>query len=307
MDNLCHTLVGAAMAEAGLKRTTRFASVALMVGANLPDIDVLVFATQTPSVEFRRGWTHGVAAQILLPLLLTAVFLAVGRRRPPGGAEPLRPGWLLALGYLGVYSHVFLDYLNNYGVRLLTPLEWRWFYGDAVFIIDPWLWLSLGAGVWLARRRAVARPARYAVAFAAVYIGVMLGSAQVAREAVIEAWRASHGTAPRGLMVGPVPVTPLTRAVIVDAGDHYETGHFRFWPREIRFDPAAVPKNDRHPAVRRARETAPNVRALLVWSRFPFWTVETEAGRTRVTVADMRFMAGGARFSESVVIEGEAP
>ena len=61
--------------------------------------------------------------------------------------------YLLALSYLALYSHLFLDFLNNSCVRLLAPVEWRWFYGDAVFIIDPWLWLVLGAGVWLARRR----------------------------------------------------------------------------------------------------------------------------------------------------------
>jgi hypothetical protein len=41
MDNLCHTLVGAALGEAGFKRRTRFASATLMIASNLPDIDVL--------------------------------------------------------------------------------------------------------------------------------------------------------------------------------------------------------------------------------------------------------------------------
>ncbi len=45
MDNLCHTLVGAAIGEAGLKIRTRFGNPALMIAANLPDLDVLVFAT----------------------------------------------------------------------------------------------------------------------------------------------------------------------------------------------------------------------------------------------------------------------
>ena len=37
-----------------------------MIASNLPDIDVLIFATGTPSVAFRRGWTHGVLADLLL-------------------------------------------------------------------------------------------------------------------------------------------------------------------------------------------------------------------------------------------------
>ena len=72
MDNVCHTLVGAAFGEAGLKRRTRHANVTLMIASNLPDLDVLVFFSETSSFSFRRGWTHGVAAQALLPVALAA-------------------------------------------------------------------------------------------------------------------------------------------------------------------------------------------------------------------------------------------
>ena len=309
MDNVCHTLLGAALGEAGLKPRTRFGSATLMIAANLPDIDVLVFATGTPSVAFRRGWTHGIAAQALLPIALTGLVWLAARGRPvPGGVEgpgrpgpPLHLGWVLALSYIGVYSHVLLDLLNNYGVRLLAPVSWRWFYGDAVFIIDPWLWLILAGGIWLARRRSSTAPARRAVLIALLYIGAMVVTARLARGVVADAWRAAHGRAVERLMVGPLPITPLQRTVVVDAGDHYDSGTLTWWPMRVTFDPAAVPKNDDRPEVAIARE-APDVRAFLVWSRFPFWTLEPAPGGTRVTVADMRFMAGGVRFSASTVV-----
>ena len=150
MDNLCHTLVGAAIGEAGLKRRTRYGAAALMISANIPDLDVLSFLTDTSPVSFRRGWTHGILAQIALPVLMTGAFWMWNRWRKPasGAAHPFHAGWLLALSFVGVYSHVFLDYLNNYGVRLLTPVDWRWFYGDSVFIIDMAV-ACLGAGVWV--------------------------------------------------------------------------------------------------------------------------------------------------------------
>lgn len=301
MDNVCHTLVGAAFGEAGLKRRTRFGNATLMIAANLPDLDVLVFATNTPSVAFRRGWTHGVIAQALLPLLLTGIMVLVARRRPAAAGPPLHAGWLLAIAYLGVYSHVLLDLLNNYGVRLLAPLEWRWFYGDSVFIVDPWLWLTLGTGIWLARRRPSLAPARYALMLAGCYIAAMVLSARLAREIVIDAWQGTHAEAPRALMVGPEPVTPLRRAVIVDAGDHYQTGTFTWLPTAVTFSPATVPKNDQRPEVAEARR-APNVQAFLVWSRFPSWTLEPVPGGTLVTVTDMRFMATGGRFSASTLV-----
>jgi inner membrane protein len=304
MDNLCHTLVGAAFGEAGLKRRTRLGTATLMVASNLPDLDVLVFATDIQAVSFRRGWTHGVLAQALLPVALTGIVLLLARVRPPRPDDPPVNGWwLLALAYLGVGLHVFLDYLNNYGIRLLAPFDWRWFYGDAVFIIDPWLWLALGAGVLLARRRESFFPARGALVCAGCYVAAMLLSAAAARQVVTTIWQVQRGTEPRALMVGPVPITPLTRAVIVDAGTHYETGTFTWWPTRVVFDPERIQKNDSEPEVAIAARQSRDVRGFLVWSRFPFWVVDRAADRTHVTVTDARFMATGVRFSATAAVD----
>ena len=303
MDNLCHTLAGAALAEAGLKGRTRFGAAALMIAANLPDVDVLAFLTDTPPVALRRGWTHGVLAQGVLPLLLTGLFIAIDRLRPSGTGPPLRPGALALLCYAGVYSHVAMDWLNTYGVRLLMPLSPRWFYGDAVFIVDPWLWLMLGAGVVAARRRGRPRIAAIALILASVYTAAMIWSSIAARRTIVEAWVAARGTAPSRIMVGPVPLNPLRKTVIVDAGEHYEQAAFRWWPTEVRFNPQAVPKNAQHPAVARALETDDDFRAVLVWSRFPYYEVTPEGPGTRVTLADLRFGAR-AMFRVTAVVPG---
>jgi inner membrane protein len=306
MDNFCHTLVGAAFGEAGLKRTTRLGNPTLMIAANLPDIDVLSFLTDTNPISFRRGWTHGVFAQLALPVLFAGAMYVIGRVRSPrrDDQRPLHFGWLLLLSYVGVYSHVFLDFLNNYGVRLLAPLDWRWFYGDALFIADVWLWLMLGVGVWLARRQRRPSIAGAALVFASCYIGIMLVSAQVARTVVSNTWRDVRGSVPQALMVGPVPFTPLARVVIVDAGDHYETGLFRWWSMSVGFDPDPIPKNAGHPLIKKARAETP-IREFLVWARFPFWTIMPERDGTRVNVGDVRFMSQTIRranFTASTVV-----
>ena len=118
---------------------------------------------------------------------------------------------------------------------------------------------------------------------------------------MVEAWREQHGAEPAAVMVGPAPVTPLTRVVIVDAGDHYETGIFTWWPREMVLDAAIIPKNDRAAESARARELSRYVQGFLVWARFPFWTLEPVARGVRVTVGDVRF-GGRAGFSYSVVV-----
>src|SRR5688572_27559308 len=215
MDNLCHTLVGAAFGEAGLKKRTRFGNATLMIASNLPDVDVLVFATSTPALAFRRGWTHGSIAQVVLPVVLTAVVLAIARAFPNRAGAPVRARWLLLLSYVGVLSHALLDLLNPYGLRILAPFSWRWFYGDTLFIIDPWLWLILGAGIWIARRRHVPHSARQALTVALLYIASMTINARLARGIVLQEWRVEYGGAPAGLMVGPVPINPFRKQVII--------------------------------------------------------------------------------------------
>ncbi len=203
-------------------------------------------------------------------------------------------------------SHVFFDFLNNYGVRLLAPFDWRWFYGDAVFIIDPWLWLSLGAGVWLARRRQAPVPARGA---AGLRRRVRRRDARCRREqarSIVEAaWRATRDGEPRALMVGPLPVTPFRARSSSTRGDHYETGTFSWWNASVTFHGAPVPRNADAPEAVASREDR-TVRAFLVWSRFPFWDVTYRNGRAHVAVGDMRFAGGPARLTATTTIGGDA-
>lgn len=153
MDPLTHTLVGANLAASRLGRTTRCAVAALVLGANLPDVDVAAyFAGPGAALAFRRGWTHGLPALAIWPFVLTGVLVLWGRWRRRPEALPLRPGRLLGLAALALLTHPALDWLNNYGMRWLMPFDGGWSYGDAVFIMDPWLWLLL-AGPWLLTRR----------------------------------------------------------------------------------------------------------------------------------------------------------
>jgi inner membrane protein len=153
MEPLAHTLAGACLAESGLKRLSPLATSTLIIAANIPDVDGACYLHGADlAFAFRRGWTHGVLAMALLPLALTAAMLVADRllaARTPGRPRA-RPAVLLGLSALGVLSHPFLDWLNSYGIRLLMPFSDRWFYGDTLFIVDPWLWLILGGAVMLA-------------------------------------------------------------------------------------------------------------------------------------------------------------
>jgi inner membrane protein len=95
MDPVAHTFTGAALAAAGLRRATPLATAALLIGANIPDVDVLsYFAGGFEALAFRRGWTHGVLALAVWPFVVTGALLLWDRwvrRRRDAARRPRVP------------------------------------------------------------------------------------------------------------------------------------------------------------------------------------------------------------------------
>lgn len=145
--------MGATLAElalpAGATRAARRTFfLAGVVGANLPDAD-LVYTRITPAplgaLLHHRGHTHTIVGIAALAVVMVAL-CALPKIRDSVG--PLR-GRLWALIAIALASHLVLDSWNSYGVHPFWPLSARWIYGDAVYILEPWLWLFLGVAAAL--------------------------------------------------------------------------------------------------------------------------------------------------------------
>lgn len=163
MDNLTHTLVGLTAAKAGLERLSPGATVVCLLAANAPDADIVAtFGGSWFYLKHHRGITHSIVGMLAIALLLPLLFYAGDRLVARLRARPprVRLRGLVVASLLVSASHPLMDLTNNYGLRPLLPWSGRWFYGDLVFIIDPWLWLSLGGASFLltanARWRTVA-------------------------------------------------------------------------------------------------------------------------------------------------------
>ena len=285
-------MLGGALGRAGLANRTPLGMTTLIVANNLPDIDVAVFATDTLAMSFRRGWTHGVLAQATLPIALTAIVVICDRLFRRHAAERVSARDVLLLSYIGVLCHVFLDFLNSYGVRLLMPFSETWFYGDALYIVDPIMYVVLGVGWLFASRRRSVRPARIALTVTALYITVMLASNLLARREVREGLTRA-GRPDTRFMVTPVFLNPFRREVIVDVGDRYEKGLLWFEPLP-HFRPAGygVEKGLALPEVQPALQL-PRARAYLHWSRFPFVQVNPTPPQDGVWLNDYRYASAG--------------
>src|ERR1043166_2546875 len=153
MDNLTHSLVGLTCAKAGLERLSPYATVVCVTSANIADADFLslFFGDRWTLLQHHRGITHSIVGTIgigfLIPILAFAIERAMNsaRRRQP---RILLRGLLLA-SMLAAATHPLLDWTNNYGVRPFLPWSARWFYGDLVYIVDPYIWLLLGVPAFL--------------------------------------------------------------------------------------------------------------------------------------------------------------
>lgn len=310
MDNVTHTLIGASLAATGLRRRSRYAAAAMMIGANIPDVDVIAVPLGH-SVEWRRGITHGVAALAVWPFVLTGAILlwhrlrgaGAGRRSPPDDAAterpPVRTSQLLLVSALAVLTHPVFDWMNSYGMRWLMPFDGTWFYGDTLFIVDPWLLATLGVGVWLSRRRRRAgadrpwRPARIAVTVAAAYTAVMMSLNAVAERSVTRTLAPSAAGAPVRLMVAPTPGNPVKWDFVADRGTYYERGVVRIGTRRLeRRDSVRVGLDD--PRARRAARD-PRAAGFLDWSRWPVYRVDDSSGV--VQIIDVRYASPDSRGS----------
>src|SRR5918998_3502221 len=152
-------MAGWVLGQAGLKTTTRKGLAALILGANMPDIDVFFGHAPWEPLAIHRGFTHGLVGGVLvMPPLLAGLLWLLDRWQVQRGVAfksglPMRFGWLVALAYLGALTHPLLDVLTTYSVQLLSPFSNRWFHADGLFIVDLWLWLLFAFTIGWSRRR----------------------------------------------------------------------------------------------------------------------------------------------------------
>lgn len=239
---------------------------------------------------------------MVLPLVLTGLLLLVHhwRRRRATWAAPssMAPRQLLLLSCIAILTHPILDTLNTYGVRWLMPFSDRWFYGDAVFIVDPWIWLLLGLGIYVSRRgerqhrSAPSRPPRLTLAAVALYAGAMALSGSAAAGLVAREVSSLSGRPVQATMAGPVPLNPLVRKFVTRDKDQYWVGTFRWLehPHVAQGEMLSFPLDPpSHPAVSVAADTRVG-RRFLGWARFPTVSVD-RTGPTQyvVHVVDLRY------------------
>jgi inner membrane protein len=145
MEPVTHVLTGAVLARTGFNRRAAYATAAMAIAAEFPDIDTL-WSLDGPLASFQhhRGITHTLIGIPFEAALITAGFYAwhhFATKKLP--KAPIRWLDLYACTLLALLSHILLDWTNNYGVRPFFPFNPRWYAGSFVFIFEPVLFALL--------------------------------------------------------------------------------------------------------------------------------------------------------------------
>jgi inner membrane protein len=275
LDNITHTLVGGLLGQMGLKRQSRFAMAACLLGANAPDIDVFApLVLPVDGIEFHRGPVHSIFAWPVLAAGIVAILWLVDRLKPRGeGTLPFRAVPLFVVAFVAVLTHPFLDWLTTYAIAIFAPASWRWYSGDAIFIIDWVYWLLMIVGIgwsaWRWRRHIAhpGRPAQIAGLLMLAYICFNLGESTTIENATARELR-QRGIQPTLVVAGPPPLAFWDRTIEWRSTDRFGSGTFDL-KSGLTVAQASQPISLDDPRLAEALRTDRHVRAFLVWSRMP--------------------------------------
>jgi inner membrane protein len=167
MDPVTHLLTGACLGRSGFNRKAAYATLAMTLAAEAPDLDTL-WGIRGPvaGFEHHRGITHTFLGLPVEAAVVVAAVWGVHRLRQrhaerkrlqlnvvetpaPLTRAPVRWGLLYLFSLLALLSHLLLDWTNNYGLRPFFPFNPRWYAGSFVFIVEP-IMLVLLAGALIA-------------------------------------------------------------------------------------------------------------------------------------------------------------
>ena len=288
MEPVTHFLTGACIGRAGLNRRTAYATLAATLAAEAPDLDVLwSYAGPVASLQHHRGITHTLVAAPAVALIITGFVWTLdrflfSRRKTVQEKQPISWPWVFASALIADFSHLLLDWTNNYGLRPFFPFNPRWYSGDLVFIAEPVIWgllivaLIFPALLGLTDRELGARRTRFrgrGWAIAALSGMVILWCFRWAEHASARnpAEAANATTSPiRRIALEPYPINPWRWHAILETDTTWQTAEVDTRTGRVASDPRtdALFKPQPSPAIEAAKRTRLG-QVYLDWSQWP--------------------------------------
>jgi inner membrane protein len=239
MEPVTHFLTGACLGRSGFNRRTAYATLAMTLAAEAPDLDVL-WSLRGPvaGFEHHRGITHTLIGAPFVALAVTGTVYLWHRirKKPSKTKDSPPPNWLLIwlFSCVAVLSHLLLDFTNNYGLRPFFPFNPRWYSWDIVFIFEPLMFAALLLALVMpaifgladreiGARRTPFRGRRWAIA-ALAFIVILYAVRNAEHQRALNLLRADGLSEPTiRVAAEPYPIDPFHWYGLLETGDYFQT------------------------------------------------------------------------------------
>ncbi|MFC1858123.1 metal-dependent hydrolase [Thermodesulfobacteriota bacterium] len=278
MDIVHHTLIGGAGFIAGVGGGNELAGAAFLGGSVLPDLDVffMIFGKRF-YLRNHQGPTHSLilspilAAMIAGPLLYLSEFNVT----------------IVAAALFGLWAHIFLDWINTFGISLFWPLTPKRFSLNAVFFIDLPAWLiTLGfyAHYFFRGNRGVAYA--YGLIFSLyVFLRIML---------YLYVRRKLDST-----LIVPSSFNPFGFFVLQETGNGIETYYYNFITRIITDRDTYQAPSKKYVEMAEKSKVFRDISKIMKY--FQITDVSEDHGGTTIVAHDLGIRNFGGKFGRTIL------
>ena len=271
MDPVTHGLFGATISHIGFKRKLAFW--VLLIASVAPDIDFIARFWGTDALlRYHRGITHGILALFVVPILIGVLF-------------GYRKGFFYYtfLAFLAYAAHLIMDLMNQYGTRILSPLDWNQYSLDLMFIFDPYITSGLLISVVMCR---INKKRTAAIALATVLLFVAYaGGRFYLHDKTKEFLRAQMDY--NTYTVCPLPNDFLRWWFIAKSGNVIKVGFADLFTQRV-YGQETYTISERDPFIAMSKETSV-VKNFLYFARYPYAEVKRYSDRITVRWRELAY------------------
>lgn len=286
MDPVTHALAGATIKQLGFKKKAALA--VLVISSLAPDIDYITrFWGMDIFLRYHRGLTHGILALFVIPALIGLM---------PG----LRKNFFYYTGisFLGYGLHLLMDLTNQYGTRILSPLDWEQYSLDATFIIEPYITIGLIIAVVMGRLNR--KRASLIAAVALLLLFVFVGSKLVLHNKALDFLKARLDA--NTYKMSPLPNDFLRWWFVVRSGDEFIVGFVDLFSERVCIHERYRQDSSNLLIKKSIEERA--VKNFLYFAKYPYASVRTEGENSVVVWRELAYsFRAGEHFVTKVVYD----
>jgi membrane-bound metal-dependent hydrolase YbcI (DUF457 family) len=313
MEPVTHALASLALGRAGLDKITRAATPMLLVSGLMADVDwVTRLGGAETFLHGHRTVTHSLVGTAAIVGVVAAASWFIGRKFPKHAVGILHA---LTICAIGAGTHLWLDMLNGYGVKLFWPFSPKRYAWDLADSVDFWILFFLLVGLLLpelfrlVHEEIGSKPKRHGrqrgALFGLVFVGLLIAGRSFSHRRAIALLdsREYRGQTPLVVAAFPNRWNPFLWSGVVETDNAVFNLEVPVGPgREFDSELADVHFKPESSATLKSAVSSSTAIEFLNFARFPLATVQQEGDGFQVRLRDLRFASEPAGRRGVIVV-----